>query len=448
VSYLPHTADDVREMLSAIGAKSIDDLFALIPAEHRYPRLDLPGGEDETTLLRRLHELQKLNLTPASVPGFLGGGARRHFIPAAVSHLVARSEFATSYGLSHSELRQGILQVQYEFQSFICLLTGLDVANATLYDGASALGEAALMTARATERRRVIIAGALNPAYRQVLQTYATGYGIHVDQLPWDQRTGTVDPDQMRRVVADGLSAVVVQHPNFFGALEPVDDLAAAAHQHGCLVIGVVDPVSLGMLKPPGEWGADVAVGEGQALGNPLQGGGPYLGFLALRESLLPQLPGAVVGTTVDADGRRAFALAGTYAKSRLVQREHAKSNVGTVSVLPAFAAVVHLALLGPEGFRQVATSCFHNAHHLADRLVARRSSSLRFDAPFFNEFVVNLNAPAEDASKALASRDILGGIPLGRWWPDLRHSLLIAATEMNTIEEIEALVGALDEWL
>ena len=448
MSYVPHTAEDVAAMLATIGVASIDELFALIPPEVRYPDLGLPSAEDETTLRRAFAALQARNVAASQAACFLGGGARRHFVPAAVGHIVGRSEFATAYGLSHSELHQGILQVQYEFQSYVCALTGLNVANATLYDGASATAEAAMMAVRATGRRRVLVAASVHPAYRQVLRTYAVGHDVVVDELPWESGVGTLAPAAARRALADPAAALVVQHPNFLGALEPVEALASATRASGALTIGVVDPVSLALLKPPGQWGADVAVGEGQTLGNGLQGGGPYLGFLAVREPLLEEMPGAVIAETTDLDGRRAFALSGSKARSRNVMREQAKSNVGTVSVLPALAAVVHLALLGPDGLRAVATTSYRHAHHLAQRLAARRPGCLPFAAPFFGEFVVRLRAPAEAAVEALARKHLLAGIPLSRWWPDQPHALLLAATEMNTLDELEALAQALGDWL
>lgn len=448
MSYLPHTREDIAAMLAAIGVGSVDELLSLVPKEFRYPDLDLPAGEDETTLRRAFHALQARNVSTGRAACFLGGGARRHFVPAAVQHLLGRSELATAYGLSHSELHQGILQVQYEFQSYVCALTGMDVANATLYDGASATAEAAMLAVRARDHRRVLVAASVHPAYRQVLRTYAAGHDITVEELQWAPELGTLDGAAVRHALADETAALVVQHPNFFGALEPVETLAALAREHQCLTIGIVDPISLAILRPPAQWGADIAVGEGQMLGNALQCGGPYLGFLAVREPLLAEMPGAIIAETADLDGRRAFALSDTKGRSRNVMREQAKSNVGTVSVLPALAAVVYLALLGPRGLQAVATTSYRHAHYLADRLVRRQPGCLRFGAPFFNEFVVRLRRSAEEAVAALVDQNLLAGIPLSRWWPDQASALLVAATEMNTRPEIEALAAALGDWV
>jgi glycine dehydrogenase subunit 1 len=442
--YLYNTPDDQRQMLEAIGAKTIDELFDQIPPEMRLGRaLDLPPALGELELHQHMTALAAKNQHIGQKVCFLGGGAYDHFVPAAIDMLASRGEFYTSYTPYQPEVSQGNLQAMFEYQSLICQLTGLDVSNASLYDGGSATIEAALLAMSVTRRPgKVVAAASLHPEYRQILGTYFQTIGAELVTVPTPQ--GVASPEQVAAAIDDQTACVVVQHPNFFGCLEDVASLARAAHDQGALLVQVFDPISLGLLKRPGDLGADVAVAEGQCLGTPLLYGGPYLGIIACREQFVRRLPGRIAGQTVDRRGRRCWVLT-LQTREQHIRREKATSNVCTNQTLFALRAAIYLSLMGPQGMRDVAGLCLRKAHYA--REVLTRSGRLKpaFAQPTFKEFVVRdtRGRVGEFISQALEA-GYMAGVPLGRWYPELDDCLLVAVTEKRTREEIEGLASQL----
>lgn len=443
MGYVPHTEADRQRMLEAIGVDSIDRLFEVVPEESRYPSLDLPPGLSEMEVVRLLRGLAEENADLDHHPCFLGAGAYRHFIPAVVDHLLRRGEFYTAYTPYQPEASQGTLTAIYEYQSMICELTGMDVTNASLYDGASAVAEAALMAARITRREELVVARNVHPAYRQVLRTYTQGLGMPIREVGYD-RQGRVDLASAEESLSFASACLIVQHPNFFGCLEELSSASELAHRFGALLVACVDPIALGLFHPPGEEGADLVVGEGQALGNPLSFGGPYLGFLACGQEYMRQLPGRLVGMTTDSQGRRGFVLT-LQTREQHIRREKATSNICSNEALVALAAAVYLAAMGKQGLRQVAELCFHKAHYAARQIESLPGFALPF-GQFFKEFVMKTPLSPREANARLWERGIVGGYELGRDYPELAHGLLFCVTEMNPKEEIDALVGALGE--
>ncbi len=444
--YIANTPADRAAMLEAIGLASTADLFADIPAHLRQPAIDLPAPLTEPEAARLLRALSAQNLDLTDRPCFLGAGAYRHWIPSVVGHVIGRAEFYTSYTPYQPEVSQGTLQTIYEYQSLVCLLTGMDAANASHYDGATALAEAIAMAAHITGRSRAVVAPALYPEYRQVARTYLQGRDLTIVEPPLSengQPQPTFTPDRAAAYLDESVACLVVQQPNFFGCLEDVAGLAAAAHRVGALCIVSVYPIALGLLKPPGDLGADIVVGEGQSLGLPLSYGGPYLGLFACRERYLRQMPGRIVGQTVDVEGRRGFVLT-LQAREQHIRRERATSNICTNQALCALAATVYLTALGPQGLREVARLCVQKAHYLAERVTSLPGFRLAFSAPFFNEFVVRCPVPPVALNRRLRAAGIIGGYPLGRHFPDLADGWLLCATELTTREDIERLVEAL----
>jgi glycine dehydrogenase subunit 1 len=432
VPYIANTDADRRAMLAAIGVASSDELFADIPPEFRIEGLSLPPALSEPELVRELSALAERNRAAGAMPCFLGGGAYRHFIPSVVGEVIGRSEFATAYTPYQAEISQGTLQTAFEFQSMVCELTGMDVANAGMYDGASALAEACLMAAGVTGRRRIALLSTVHPHSQAVARTYAFGRGLTVDVMP---------PDAL--ALSEQHACLAVQNPNFFGCFEDVDALEKAAHAAGVLFVASVDPISLGLFRPPGEYGADIVVGDGQSLGVPLSYGGPYVGFFACRQQHLRQMPGRLVGRTTDARGRTGYVLT-LQTREQHIRRERATSNICTSQQLVALAATVYLAALGKQGLRQVAELCYHKAHYAADRIAALPGYSLAGDGIFFKEFVVRCpsasGGPAE-MNRALLERGIIGGLDVN---DQIAGGLLLCVTELNTREEIDALVEGL----
>ncbi|MBI3953053.1 MAG: aminomethyl-transferring glycine dehydrogenase subunit GcvPA [Chloroflexi bacterium] len=414
-------------MLQAIGIASLEELFADIPAAARNPRLQLPAPRSEAELRRELEELAACNLT--SPPSFLGGGAYRHFVPAVVRHLVGRSEFATAYTPYQPEISQGTLQGIFEFQSLVCQLLAMDVANAGMYDGASALAEACLMACRLTGRRRVIALDSASPRLLEVVRSYTQALEIRVETA----RT-------LPSTIAGDVACVVVQHPSFFGYLEDADGAARSAHAAGALLVMSVDPVSLGMLRPPGELGADIAVADGQALGGALSFGGPSVGLLACRQQYIRQLPGRLVGQTLDQDGRAGYVLT-LQTREQHIRREHATSNICTNDSLVALAAAIHLAALGRQGLRRVAELCYHKAHYAAGRIAALPGYQLPLAGTFFKEFVVACPRPPREVNAILAERGIVGGLDVSDLSP---NGMLLCVTELHRREEIDNLAAGL----
>ncbi len=443
--YLPLTPADRRDMLAAIGAASIDELYREVPAGARLGRaIDLPDHLGELEVERDMAGLAARNLAAGAVPSFLGAGAYRHHVPAAVDHLIQRSEFLTSYTPYQPEISQGTLQYLFEFQTQVATITGMEVANASMYDGATSCAEAVLMASRVTRRKRVVLSGGLHPHYRDVVKTM-TGYtGFTVEIAP-PEAAG--EEDLTPRLGPD-LACVVVQYPSFFGRLRDFTQLAQRCHEAGALLIVVVtEVVALGLVKPPGAMGADIVAAEGQGLGNALNFGGPYLGLFAARAQHVRQMPGRLCGETVDADGKRGFVLT-LSTREQHIRREKATSNICTNSGLCALAFCIHLTLLGGEGFAKLAAINHANAVTLAEKLGGLAGVEVATPA-FFNEFAVRLRRPAADVVDALAARQILAGVPVSRLYPErpeLGDLLLVAATEATTTADMDALAQGLKE--
>ena len=445
--YLPLTARDRGEMLATIGVGSIDALFAEVPEAARLDGLvDLPRAMGEIEVERAIAAMAARNLAAGSAPFFVGGGAYRHHVPAAVDHLIQRGEFLTSYTPYQPEVSQGTLQYLYEFQTQIALLTGMEVANASLYDGATACAEAVMMANRVTGRKRAVLSGGLHPHYREVCETYARFVGFAL--AAQDPAPG--EAEDLAPLIDSGTSCVVVQNPDFWGELRDWSSLAQACHDHGALLIVVVtEIVSLGAIRPPGAMGADIVAAEGQSIGNSLNFGGPYLGLFASRDKFVRQMPGRLVGQTVDADGKRGWVLT-LSTREQHIRRERATSNVCTNSGLCALAFTIHLALLGEVGLTRLARLNHAAAVALADRL--ERVPGVRIvNRSFFNEFALRLPCPAAAAVEALAARGVLAGIPVSRLYPDrpeLADLLVVAATETVTEADMDRLALGLAEVL
>lgn len=440
MDFTPHTDQDVAAMLNTIGAVSVADLFSPIPDAVRLGRaLDLPGPLAEVEVLADLEAMARLNRPTDQLACFAGGGAYDHYVPSAVRALAFRAEFATSYTPYQPELSQGVLGVLFEFQTMICELTGMDVANASLYDGASALVEAVHLATGATRRQDVVVSEALNPNYRAVLETHAAGPGYRVTGAPAASGV-TAIPDLSHA------ACLVLAQPNFFGVVEDLTAAAAAAHAAGALLVVVQDPTAAGLLAAPGELGADVVVGEGQSLGNALNFGGPYLGFFATRQAHVRRVPGRIVGATVDKAGRGGFVLT-LQAREQHIRREKANSNVCTNQTLMAIAATVYLSWLGPQGLAELGETCHARARKAAELAASVPRCSLAFDpagVPFFKEFVLRVPGPAEVVLAGLAERGYLAGPALGALSADLADCLLVAVTERRTPEQIEGFCKAL----
>jgi len=442
--YLPHTDRDRAAMLDAIGVGSIDELFSDIPDEVRLKRpLRIPGPLSETELVRLMKELASKNSSTEEYTCFLGGGAYDHYVPSAISHVLSRGEFFTAYTPYQAEVSQGVLQSIYEYQTLVCQLTGMDVSNASLYDGATATAEAYLLSVAANRRERVVISRTVHPEYRRVLRTYLSGKGIEPAEVPFED--GATDAGEPRKAVDGGTTCVIAQHPNFFGLLEPVDEIAGAAHDAGALFAVAVDPISLGVLKPPSEYGADIAFGEGQSLGGSLSFGGPYLGFFACRDKYVRRMAGRIAGATVDGDGNRGFVLT-LQTREQHIRRERATSNICSNEALCALAATVYLSLLGPQGISKVASLCARKAHYLYDKICRLDRFEPAFQGPFFKEFCVRSKIPAADVQKELLSHKILGGLDVRSFYPELEGDhLLFCATEKRTKEEMDYLAARLE---
>jgi glycine dehydrogenase subunit 1 len=439
LSYVLNTPEEQAAMLAAIGARSIEELFEPIPSELRLHRLlDIPPAQSEIELTRHLGNLAARNRHASNAICFLGGGAYDHFTPAVVDAVCSRSEYYTAYTPYQAEASQGSLQAFFEFQTLICQLTGMEVANASLYEGGTSVTEAVLMATGITGRHgKVIVAESLHPEYRQTLKTYLANLEPQVTTVPTPK--GYLDPDDLKQVLDDKTACVVVQHPNFFGCLEEVEAVAKMAHEAGALFIVSFDPISLGVLKKPGDYGADIAVAEGQGLGNSLNYGGPYLGLLACREAYVRKIPGRVVGQTVDRHGRRTFALT-LQTREQHIRREKATSNICTNQGLMALRAAVHLTALGPQGLRETAELCLRKAHYAASQLESQVGLKRRFDRPFFKEFTLQASAPVASLLAHAGDDGFLAGLHLGRWYPALDDCFSLAVTEKRTKEEIDAL--------
>lgn len=445
MDYTQITDDQVATMLATIGVASVDEFFAGVPADKRVAGLlNIPSGLSEPELMADLESLARKNApcNDTDLICFLGAGAYDHFSPTVVDYLAMQSEFLTAYTPYQAEASQGMLQAFYEFQTLICQLTGMEVANASLYEQASAATEGVLMATAVTKRRRVLVSGAVHPDSLQVLKTLTYELPIEVVRIAADD--GTTDLGAIKKDLNDDTAAILIQSPNFFGRIERVADIARMAHAAGALVIQSVDPISCGILKRPGDCDVDIAVGEGQPLGIPLAYGGPYLGFFACREAYLRKMPGRIVGMTRDAEGKRGFCLA-LQTREQHIKRQRATSNICTNQGLLAMRASVHMAALGKNGLRKVAELCLDKAHHASDQIGRLDGYDIRFGDPFFREFVVRTNRPVDKVLAHCRSRGILAGVALGRWFSNLSDCFMVAVTEKRSREQIDALVDALD---
>jgi len=442
--YLYNTPEDQAAMLAAIGVESLEELFAMIPVDLRLKRpLAIPPALSEIELTQHMSQLAAKNAHALNKVCFLGGGSYDHFVPAVVDEIAARGEFYTSYTPYQAEVSQGNLQVVFEYQSLIAQLTGLDVSNASLYDGGSAAAEAVLMAVSSTGRfGKVVVPASLHPEYRQTIATYLLNLGVELVTV--GTPSGIVNPQDLAAAIDDTTTCIVVQQPNFFGCIEDADSLAKIAHDAGALVVGVFDPISLGLVKRPGDWGADVAVAEGHTLGTPMQYGGPFLGIMACREKLLRRMPGRIAGQTVDRRGKRCFVLT-MQTREQHIRREKATSNICTNQGLFALRATVYLALLGPEGLRETANLCLQKSRYAAERLCEDERFDPAFDAPTFKEFVVRDRQGLVDELLADAlEAGFLAGVPLGQWYPELDDCFLVAVTEKRKRSEIDNLARTL----
>jgi glycine dehydrogenase subunit 1 len=448
--FVPHTTEDVAAMLAVIGVNSIEALFDEIPPELKTGALaQIPAALSEMEIGRLMAERAAADGRPLS---FLGAGAYEHHIPAPVWAIATRGEFYSAYTPYQAEASQGTLQVIYEYQSMMCALTGMEVSNASLYDGASALAEACLTAVRANRRstsRRILVPRSLNPTYLKVAQAIAGNQNLEFESVDYERAQGRTSIDALRRYEGQDFAAVVVQQPNFFGVLEEVDELTDWAHAQGMLLIAVVNPISLGLLKAPGQWGsgvgADVVCGEGQPLGVPLSSGGPYFGFMTTRMQYVRQMPGRVVGRTLDTEGRPGFTLT-LQAREQHIRRGKANSNICTNQGLTVTAATIYMSLLGAEGLARVAKASLARTRDLVTALTRIRGVRAVFAGPRFHEAVLSLDRPVPPVLAALAERGILGGLDISEQFPELGHAMLVCATETKTDDDIARYARTLAE--
>ena len=446
-AYILNTPEDVAAMLAHIGVNTIGDLFANIPPELRLNRpLDIPPALTEIELTEHMQALAAKNTPAGDAVCFLGGGAYDHFIPTVVDVIASRSENYTAYTPYQAEASQGTLQAIYEYQTLMCQLTGMDVANASLYEGGSAVAEAVLMAMGSTGRTgEVLVAESVHPEYRLTLETYMTNLNGTVRTLPTPD--GFLNPDDVKAAVNDQTIAVVTQSPNFFGHLEEMAEIGAAAKKVGAIFIDVFDPVSLGIMAKPGDYGADIAVAEGQGLGIPFGFGGPYLGILTCKTEYLRKIPGRLVGETTDRHGKRSFVLT-LQTREQHIRREKATSNICTNQGLFALRAAVHLTALGPQGLKETAELCLQKAHYAAEQLAKVPGVKLKFATPFFKEFTLSVPGDVPGVLKALRGKGYHAGLPTGRWYPGMSDGLTVAVTEKRTKKEIDALAVTMKDAL
>jgi len=430
--YLPHTRDDREQMLKSIGVRSFEDLLSHIPADVRLKELKIAAGLSELELSEFVRNIAAKNLSCSQQSSFLGAGAYRRFVPAAVNSIVSRAEFATAYTPYQPEVSQGTLQAIYEFQTAICLLSGMEVANASVYDGPNACAEAALMSSRLTNRKKIVLLDSLNPEYALVSKTYVETCGL--ETVTVSPKAATVQPDELNLQEA---ACLIVQYPNYYGCLEDLDKLAELAHEAGALLVVAADPINLGMLEAPGNFGADIVVGDAQQCGNGLSFGGPSAGFMATRNQYVRQLPGRLCGMTVDSRGQRAFTLT-LQTREQHIRRARATSNICTNQSLNALTMLVYLTLMGPKGLLQLSEISLLRAHKLQELLCAIPGIKLKFASPFVNEFLLELDFPVDKFVAELKAKGILAGVALGTFNKKFANCLLVACTEMNSLAEIE----------
>lgn len=447
MTYIPISPQEREAMLATIGVKKIEDLFDVVPTAHRFPQLNLPPALTEMEVAVELSDLAASNETVrGDLISFLGAGMYNHYIPAVVDHILRRGEFYTAYTPYQPEISQGTLQAIFEYQSLMCALTGMEVSNASHYDGATAAAEAVNLAYAQFrgKRNKVVVSPSLHPQYRAVIRTYTQGMEL---LLAGDEPQSDLeaDPETLSSLVDENTMLLIVQYPDFFGRIYDYTKLIETAHEKGTLVCVVANPIALALFKTPGEMGADVVVGEGQPLGIPMWYGGPSLGFFTTRKKFVHKMAGRLVGETVDTRGQRAYVLTLT-AREQHIKRERATSNICSNQGLLALASAVYLSLVGKQGLRQVAELCYHKAHYAAEQLSKLPGMGLCFSAPFFHEFSLCLNRPVEEVNAHLLEHGILGGYDLGQDYPALKDHMLIAVTEMNTREEIDTLIDVLAE--
>jgi glycine dehydrogenase subunit 1 len=451
--FIPHTDAEIKQMLQAIGADSIEDLFDEIPAHLRAAELKaIPSGKNEMEISRLMRQRADAN-TGATC--FLGAGAYQHHIPSAVWEITTRGEFYSAYTPYQAEASQGTLQLTYEYQSMMTALTAMDVSNASMYDGASSLAEAVLMAVRANRKsksRKILMPTTVHPVYRQTAHTIVNGQQIELLDVPYDSNTGTVDLQQLEQLLAEqdntDITAVVIQQPNFFGCLEAVDEITDWAHENNILVIAVINPMAMAILNPPGQWGSngcDIACGDGQPLGAPMSAGGPYYGLLCCRQALVRQMPGRIVGRTTDLDGKEGFVLT-LQAREQHIRRSKATSNICTNQGLVVTASTIYMAIMGSEGLENTAAACHANNNLLVAKLTGIDGVKKVFSSPHFHETVLQLDVPVADVLERLLDKGILGGYNLSQDYPELGNAMLVCTTEMRTEEEIEYYAESLRE--
>lgn len=445
MDYIPNTEHDRKMMLGEMKVPSFESLLKDIPAPLRNFSLSLRQGLSEPEVLRVLRDLSGGNISTDAYISFLGAGAYEHYIPSVVDHLASRSEFYTCYTPYQPEVSQGTLQAIYEFQTVMCELTGMDVSNASLYDGSTALAEAALLSLRLHEKNKIICSRAIHPEYRQVLKTYLKG--LHTEIVEIDTPEGITDTDQLKKMVDDKTSAVLIQSPNFFGCIEDMEIISTIAHKQGALFIACVNPISLGVLKSPGEYDADIAVGEAQVLGNYINYGGPYLGFFTVKKEFLRRMPGRIVGQTVDSEGRRCFVLT-LQAREQHIRRQKATSNICTNQGLLALRACIYVCTLGKAGMAELANLNIQKSHYAYERLCALNTVKPVFKNPFFHEFVLKAQGtiPVNKINEYLLKKGIIGGLELSGFYPELDNCMLLCVTETKTRESIDRLILELSQ--
>lgn len=446
--FVPHTQAERDEMLRVIGVERVEDLFTDVPEDFRFPELNLPEGLTEMQIMAELNELACANTSTRDVTCFLGAGAYNHYTPAAVDSIIRRGEFLTAYTPYQPEVSQGTLQAIFEYQSLIAALTGMDVSNASHYDGATAAAEAVVMAYHhfRGKRSKLVVSPGVHPQYRETIRTYMQGYeGFTIVGDNGSQRDPLSGPEVLQPMIDTDTCLVLVQYPDFFGRLYDYTALVEAAHAVGALVAVAVNPLSLGLLKPPGEFGADIVVGEGQSLGIPLSLGGPYLGIFATKKEYVRRIAGRLVGETVDKTGKRAYVLTLT-AREQHIRREKATSNICTNQGLIALTSTIYMSLLGKRGLRQVAELCYHKAHYAAEKINQIPGYSVCMDRPYFHEFVVCCPRPVDEINEELLDHGILGGYNLEKDYPELTNQMLVAVTEMNSREDIDLLCEVLSE--
>ncbi|KAF0822428.1 Glycine dehydrogenase [Cytobacillus firmus] len=442
--YLPMTESDQKAMLEKIGVSSVEELFSDIPESVRFKgEYKIKPAKSETALLKELTKMAQKNADLRTNTSFLGAGVYDHYMPVIVDHVLSRSEFYTAYTPYQPEISQGELQAIFEFQTMICELTGMDVANSSMYDGGTALAEAAMLSAGSTRRKKILISSAVHPESKEVVKTYAKGQYIEVIEIP--HKDGTIDLEALNEMIGDDIAAVIVQYPNFFGRVEPLKELEEIIHAHKSMFVVSSNPLALGALTPPGKFGADIVAGDAQVFGIPTAFGGPHCGYFAVTSKLMRKVPGRLVGQTVDDQGRRGFVLT-LQAREQHIRRDKATSNICSNQALNALAASVAMTALGKKGVKEMAAANMQKAHYAKQQFKAA-GFEVPFEGASFNEFVIKLNKPVKEVNQKLLEKDIIGGYDLGRDYADLKNHMLVAVTELRTKEEIDAFVKEMGDY-